>query len=97
MTKDCRFLYFSNWLHGDIRQYDITDTSNPKLTGQVFFGGSIQAGGPVTVTKDPELSASFPIYNKICQNIWCSPCYLEKGKFIVIQQFNSTSVTQTAE
>ena len=26
MTKDCRFLYFSNWLHGDVRQYDITDT-----------------------------------------------------------------------
>ena len=21
-----RFLYFSNWLHGDVRQYDITDT-----------------------------------------------------------------------
>merc|ERR1712218_276681 len=49
-------LYFSNWVHGDIRQYDITDTRNPKLTGQVFFGGSIQRGGPVTVTEDKELS-----------------------------------------
>merc|ERR1711936_663927 len=56
ISMDDKYLYFSNWLHGDIRQYDITDTSNPKLTGQVFFGGSIQAGGPVTVTKDPELS-----------------------------------------
>ena len=59
ISMDDKYLYFSNWLHGDIRQYDITDTSNPKLTGQVFFGGSIQAGGPVTVTKDSELSASF--------------------------------------
>jgi len=56
ISMDDRFLYFSNWLHGDIRQYDITDTRNPKLTGQVFFGGSIQAGGPVTVVGDKELS-----------------------------------------
>ena len=32
---DDRFLYFSNWLHGDLRQYDITDPDNPKLVGQV--------------------------------------------------------------
>ena len=35
LSLDDRFLYFSNWLHGDIRQYDITDTRNPKLVGQV--------------------------------------------------------------
>merc|ERR1712165_288920 len=56
ISMDDRFLYFSNWVHGDIRQYDITDTRNPKLTGQVFFGGSIQRGGSVTVTEDKELS-----------------------------------------
>ena len=84
MIKDCRFLYFSNWLHGDVRQYDITDTRsliylpspklstvnpfkstksniasmlrNPKLTGQIFFGGLIQAGGPVKVIEDKEMS-----------------------------------------
>jgi selenium-binding protein 1 len=56
ISMDDKYLYFSNWLHGDIRQYDITDTRNPKLTGQVFFGGSIQEGGPVKVTKDKELS-----------------------------------------
>lgn len=32
---DDRFLFFSNWLHGDIRQYDITDPAAPKLVGQV--------------------------------------------------------------
>lgn len=38
ISMDDRFLYLSNWLHGDLRQYDITDTKNPKLVGQV--GGS---------------------------------------------------------
>jgi len=56
ISMDDKYIYFSNWLHGDIRQYDITDTRNPKLTGQIFFGGSIQAEGPVKVTKDSELS-----------------------------------------
>merc|ERR1712013_919773 len=54
ISMDDKYLYFSNWLHGDIRQYDITDTRKPKLTGQIFFGGSVQAGGPVTVTKDKQ-------------------------------------------
>lgn len=35
LSLDDRFIYFSNWLHGDIRQYDITDTRHPKLVGQV--------------------------------------------------------------
>ena len=35
LSLDDRYLYISNWLHGDIRQYDITDTRNPKLVGQV--------------------------------------------------------------
>ena len=39
VSMDDRFLYFSNWLHGDLRQYDITDPSQPKLTGQVWMGG----------------------------------------------------------
>ena len=34
---DDKYLYLSNWIHGDIRQYDITDTKNPKLTGQIFL------------------------------------------------------------
>jgi len=35
VSLDDKYLYFGNWLHGDIRQYDITDTKNPKLVGQV--------------------------------------------------------------
>ncbi|KAF1586781.1 Methanethiol oxidase, partial [Eudyptes moseleyi] len=55
ISLDDRFLYFSNWLHGDIRQYDISNTRKPKLVGQVFLGGSITKGGPVTVVEDKEL------------------------------------------
>ncbi|XP_069481550.1 methanethiol oxidase-like [Ambystoma mexicanum] len=54
-SLDDRFLYFSNWLHGDVRQYDITNTSKPKLVGQVWIGGCILKGGPVTVVDDQEL------------------------------------------
>lgn len=39
VSMDDRYIYFANWLHGDLRQYDITDPSNPKLTGQVWLGG----------------------------------------------------------
>jgi methanethiol oxidase len=39
VSMDDRFLYFSNWLHGDLRQYDISDPANPRLTGQLQLGG----------------------------------------------------------
>ncbi|MEO5653413.1 MAG: selenium-binding family protein [Marmoricola sp.] len=39
ISMDDRYLYFSNWLHGDLRQYDISDPYNPKMTGQVWIGG----------------------------------------------------------
>ena len=39
ISMDDQYLYFSNWLHGDLRQYDISDPSNPRLTGQVWLGG----------------------------------------------------------
>jgi methanethiol oxidase len=39
VSMDDRWLYFSNWLHGDVRQYDISDPSKPKLAGQVWVGG----------------------------------------------------------
>jgi len=39
LSMNDRWLYFSDWLHGDIRQYDVRDPSKPKLTGQVWLGG----------------------------------------------------------
>jgi selenium-binding protein 1 len=47
LSMNDRFLYFSNWLHGDLRQYDVSDPSAPKLTGQVWLGGLQKKGQPV--------------------------------------------------
>jgi selenium-binding protein 1 len=52
MSLDDKFIYFSNWLHGDIRQYDISDPRHPILVGQVFVGGSIRKGGSVKILGD---------------------------------------------
>jgi selenium-binding protein 1 len=46
LSLDDRFLYFSNWLHGDLRQYDVSDPAHPKLTGQVWLGGAIGHEAP---------------------------------------------------
>jgi selenium-binding protein 1 len=39
LSMDDRFLYLSNWLHGDLRQYDVSDPLRPRLTGQIWLGG----------------------------------------------------------
>jgi selenium-binding protein 1 len=39
VSMDDRFLYLSNWLHGDLRQYDISDPKAPRLTGRLQLGG----------------------------------------------------------
>ncbi|CAM8914920.1 unnamed protein product [Rhodiola kirilowii] len=47
ISLDDRFLYFVNWLHGDVRQYNIEDPKNPVLTGQIWVGGLLQKGTSV--------------------------------------------------
>lgn len=56
LSMDDKFLYFSCWAHGDVRQYDISDPFHPKLVGQLFIGGSICKETGVKVTKDTELT-----------------------------------------
>ncbi|MBA0856205.1 hypothetical protein Goshw_024675 [Gossypium schwendimanii] len=46
ISLDDRFLYFANWPHRDIRQYNI-DPRNLVLVGQVWVGGLIQKGSPL--------------------------------------------------
>jgi methanethiol oxidase len=41
LSLDDRWLYFSNWLHGDIRQYDVSDPQHPRLAGRIWLGGVI--------------------------------------------------------
>jgi selenium-binding protein 1 len=50
VSMDDRFLYFSNWLHGDLRQYDITNPANPRLTGKLQLGGVL--GRPSDAGRD---------------------------------------------
>lgn len=53
ISLDDRFLYFVNWLHGDIRQYNIEDPTKPVLSGQVWVGGLLQKGSNVfAITED---------------------------------------------
>jgi selenium-binding protein 1 len=39
LSMDDQALYFSDWLHGDLRRYDVSDPANPKLTGRLWLGG----------------------------------------------------------
>jgi len=42
LSLDDRFLYVSCWGTGEMRQYDVSDPFNPKLTGSVRIGGIIR-------------------------------------------------------
>jgi selenium-binding protein 1 len=52
LSLDDKALYFSNWLHGDLRRYDVSDPSNPRLTGRLWLGGVLgqesDLGRPLT-------------------------------------------------
>jgi selenium-binding protein 1 len=42
LSLDDRFLYVSCWGTGELRQYDVADPFNPKLTGSVHIGGIVR-------------------------------------------------------
>lgn len=44
LSMDDRYLYLANWLHGDVRQYDVSDPAHPRLRGQVWCGGVLGKG-----------------------------------------------------
>jgi methanethiol oxidase len=52
LSMDDEALYFSNWLHGDLRRYDVSDPASPRLTGRLRLGGVLghesDAGRPLT-------------------------------------------------
>lgn len=47
LSLDDRWLYLACWLHGDIRQYDVSDPSHPKLAGRLWLGGNAHQGGRI--------------------------------------------------
>src|SRR5947199_9393537 len=42
LSVDDRFLYVSCWGTGEMRQYDVSDPFNPKLSGSVSIGGIVR-------------------------------------------------------
>jgi len=42
LSLDDRFLYVSCWGTGELRQYDVSDPFQPKLTGSVQLGGIVR-------------------------------------------------------
>ncbi len=42
LSVDDRYLYASCWGTGEMRQYDVSDPFNPKLTGSVHIGGIVR-------------------------------------------------------
>lgn len=57
LSLDDKYLYTSTWLHGEVRQYDITDREHPKLTGKIQIGGLIAADPEIQVIEDKESKA----------------------------------------
>ncbi|RMC22864.1 hypothetical protein DUI87_00136 [Hirundo rustica rustica] len=88
ISPDDRFLFVCNWLHGDIRQYELRRGCKPRLVGQVregrapaggagVRGGSILRGGPVTVCRDEELKGQpEPLVVK-CKRVCGGPAALQ--------------------
>lgn len=55
ISLDDKWLYMNNWLHGDVRQYDISNPDCPKLRGQLFLGGIANRSVNTKIIKDEEL------------------------------------------
>jgi selenium-binding protein 1 len=45
LSLDDKDLFFSNWLHGDLRHYDVSDPRVPRLKSQVWLGGLLGRDG----------------------------------------------------
>jgi selenium-binding protein 1 len=45
LSLDDSDLFFSNWLHGDLRHYDVSDPRHPQLRSQVWLGGLLGRDG----------------------------------------------------
>lgn len=61
ISLDDRYLYLVNWLHGDIRQYNIEDPAKPVLAGQVFVGGLLQKGSDVVYVTDDDTEEQYAV------------------------------------
>ncbi|XP_051227761.1 selenium-binding protein 1 [Lolium perenne] len=61
LSLDDRYLYLVNWLHGDIRQYNIEDPAKPVLAGQVWVGGLLQKGSDAVFVTDDDKEEQYDV------------------------------------
>eukprot|EP01064_Diplonema_japonicum_P020550 TRINITY_DN3012_c0_g1_i2.p1 TRINITY_DN3012_c0_g1~~TRINITY_DN3012_c0_g1_i2.p1 ORF type:complete len:356 (+),score=80.27 TRINITY_DN3012_c0_g1_i2:53-1120(+) len=54
LSKDDRLLYLANWLHGDIRQYDVTTPTHPVLVGRLVLPSAPDLGPAAITLASPE-------------------------------------------
>jgi selenium-binding protein 1 len=45
LSMDDQALYVSNWFHGDLHRYDVSDPAHPRLTGRLWLGGLLGKAG----------------------------------------------------
>ena len=39
LSLDDQYLFYANWLHGNLRMYDVSDMGNPRLVDTIWAGG----------------------------------------------------------
>ena len=61
VSMDDKYLYINNWLHGDMRQYNISDPHKPVLTWQIWIGGLLDKAPVVNGVKIAGGAANFTI------------------------------------
>ncbi|RWS08285.1 selenium-binding protein 1-like protein [Dinothrombium tinctorium] len=61
ISMDDRYLFFSNWVQGDVRQYDVTCPDSPKLVGRLFVGGSACKDSGVIVEDNDFVQPERPV------------------------------------
>jgi selenium-binding protein 1 len=47
VSMDDRYLFFGNWLHGDVRMYDVSDPASPRFVDRVWAGGHFGPRHPI--------------------------------------------------
>jgi methanethiol oxidase len=53
LSMDDRDLFFSNWLHGDLRHYDVSNPTAPELKSQTWLGGLLGRDGGHPLAEGP--------------------------------------------
>lgn len=66
ISLDDNWLYLTNWMHGDVRQYNITDTY-PRLTAQLYLGGIANRPPGTSIIDREQGTLPNPTYIKGCR------------------------------